>query len=86
MLKFDYLPIYLNRKAKRQAQANARYNIFYDTPNGKMTYCMADMDKTTALDMLRKSKDHYLDSNGKGKRYPNKKGYYAISNVRIEKV
>jgi len=67
-------------------EETSMYNIAYED-NGKVRlYCEENMEMETAHVYLKKFADKYLDANGKGRAYPNGKGYYPISNPRIVRV
>ena len=56
------------------------WNVFYDTPEGTRTYLSVPVDKQTAMIWARKCKAQYV-----GKPYPNGKGYYPVSRVRVQR-
>jgi len=60
-----------------------RYNIGYDTLEGPKLYCIEDMHLVKAIEVLAKFKSKYLNEDGSPKEYPNRKGFYDISNARI---
>lgn len=62
------------------------YHVLYDAPDGVRQYCVQSMDWKTAQEMLALFWENYLGPDGKGKPYPNGKGFYPYSNPRIVKV
>lgn len=60
-----------------------RYNVAYDTLEGTKFYTIEDTDLAKAIEMLAKFKARYLNEDGSPKEYPNRKGFYDISNARI---
>ena len=72
----------------KQAKGSSmsKYNVEYDAPDGVRRYCMCNMDLDTARIQLQNFKNRYLNEDGTGKEYPNKKGFYPFSNPRIVKV
>jgi hypothetical protein len=73
----------------RAAQTEERemtqlYAVIYDRPEELgHEYCLEAMDYATAERMLALFKARYLDADGRGKAYPNGKGFYEVSNPRI---
>lgn len=60
-----------------------RYNITYETSEGRKFYCLYDMDFGEVKKQLKAFKSRYLNSNGTAKQYPNGKGFYDVKNPRI---
>ena len=63
-----------------------KFNVFYDTPEGVKEYCLCSMSFREAKKQLANFKRCYLNEDGSPKVYPNGKGYYDISNPRIQEV
>jgi hypothetical protein len=59
------------------------YNVAYDTSEGIKFYCVCWMNRQQASSILQDFKRRYVNPDGTPKRYPNKKGYYDISNPRL---
>lgn len=59
------------------------YQVVYFAPDGVRTYCIDDMDFETANEHLEKFKSLYLDDKGRGKAYPNGKGFYPFKNPKV---
>ena len=63
------------------------FNVLYDTPDGTKVYCLCSMPLDEAKRQVRKFRERYMerqpDGTWKGKAYPNGKGFYQVSNVRI---
>jgi hypothetical protein len=60
-----------------------KYNVAYDKPEGGFIYCQSWMDHPTAVAMLAKFKARYTNEDGTPKPFPNGKGVYQVSNIRI---
>lgn len=60
------------------------YNVAYDGPNGPRTYCVDWMrSHSEASAMLYRFLARYTNADGTPKAYPNGKGFYAFTNIRI---
>lgn len=66
------------------------FNVLYDTPEGTKVYCLCDMSLAEAERQAQDFRERYLerqpDGTWKGKAYPNGKGFYPFSNVRVVRV
>jgi hypothetical protein len=62
------------------------YNVKYDAPSGSRHYLVEDVPTLELAKIhLRKFRTRYMDEQGNGKAYPNGKGFYPFTNVRIVK-
>jgi hypothetical protein len=62
------------------------YNVYYrNEQSGRICrYCISPMSKECAEDYARKFNERHLDIHGKGKQFPNKRGYYPYSQAWVD--
>jgi hypothetical protein len=63
-----------------------QYNVYFrnEQTNRLCRYCVCSMPREVAEEYARKFNQRYIDVNGKGKRYPNRRGYYPYSKAWVD--
>jgi hypothetical protein len=62
------------------------YNVYYrNEQSGRLCrYCLSPMSKELAEEYARKFNERYLDIHGRGRAFPNGRGYYPYSKAWVD--